>query len=285
MQQCKIIDAKSPWATLDWSKFIEPREDIIIYNDTFGAAHDSRPQRKVFFNLEPESIIPTEAYLLQNYKLFKYILTFNQNVFDNCPNAIKYTHGTTWITEKDYLSTDANVDTKQYKISIMTGTKCMTKGHEFRLNLYKTQAAFKNFPIVFWRSSAGQLLPELVKENNPILPREMSSKIEMLRDYQFHICIENSRQQNYFSEKLMDCLLTKTIPIYYGCPNITDYFDTTGWIILQDESPSTLFKALLSLNGTYYSKYKDTINKNYEEAKKYTDIYKNVNSILSTILW
>ena len=79
MQKGKIIDARSPWATLDWSKFMEPQEDTIIYNDTFGAVNDNRPQRKVFVNLEPEAIIHTEAYLIQNYKLFSLILSFFLN--------------------------------------------------------------------------------------------------------------------------------------------------------------------------------------------------------------
>jgi hypothetical protein len=60
-----------------------------------------------------------------------------------------------------------------------------------------------------------------------------SSKIEIFETYMFSIVIENSRQIHYFTEKIIDCLLTKTIPIYYGCPNISDYFDTSGWIILE----------------------------------------------------
>ena len=55
----------------------------------------------------------------------------------------------------------------------------------------------------------------------------------MFLDYQYSIAIENSRQTHYFTEKLLDCLLTKTIPIYYGCPNIAEYFDTRGWILLE----------------------------------------------------
>ena len=285
MQNGKIIDARSPWATLDWSKFMEPQEDTIIYNDTFQAVSDNRPQRKVFVNLEPEAIIHTEAYLLQNYKLFSLILSYNQHVIDNCPNAIKYVHGTTWIAEKDYSEEFLDISKKQYKISVMTGAKCMTEGHAFRIDLYKKQQAFSKFPIVFWRSSAGQPLPELNPGKNPLLGRDMTSKIEMLRDYQFHICIENSRQHNYFSEKLMDCLITKTIPIYYGCPNIAEFFDTRGWIILEDTSASTLFKALLSLNEQYYSKYMDTIDANYAECKKYVDIYKNINEVLKISKW
>ena len=49
---------------------------------------------------------------------------------------------------------------------------------------------------------------------------------------QFSIAIESTSVENYFSEKLIDCLITKTIPIYWGCPNIEEFFDTRGMIIV-----------------------------------------------------
>jgi hypothetical protein len=51
---------------------------------------------------------------------------------------------------------------------------------------------------------------------------------------QFYIAIENSSQRNYMSEKLLDCFMTLTVPIYIGCPNVTDYFDARGMIIAKD---------------------------------------------------
>lgn len=44
--------------------------------------------------------------------------------------------------------------------------------------------------------------------------------------------VENVRQRNYFSEKLIDALLTRTVPVYWGCPNIGDYFDSAGFVLI-----------------------------------------------------
>ena len=41
----------------------------------------------------------------------------------------------------------------------------------------------------------------------------------------FSIAIENSRNGCYFTEKILDCFTTRTVPIYWGCPDIGDYFD------------------------------------------------------------
>jgi hypothetical protein len=78
----------------------------------------------------------------------------------------------------------------------------------------------------------------------------------------------------------MDCLLTKTIPIYWGCDNIGDYFDTTGWIILETESVEELQDKLKIVTADYYDKYKDTIEKNYNIALKYIDLYENINNAI-----
>ena len=46
---------------------------------------------------------------------------------------------------------------------------------------------------------------------------ELKEKEDGLCDYMFSVAIENSNQ--YFSEKLLDCFLTGTIPIYYATPS------------------------------------------------------------------
>ena len=48
---------------------------------------------------------------------------------------------------------------------------------------------------------------------------------------QFNIAVENTAQEHYFTEKLLGCFISLTVPIYIGCPNIGDYFDTRGMFI------------------------------------------------------
>jgi hypothetical protein len=93
--------------------------------------------------------------------------------------------------------------------------------------------------------------------------------------------IENVAQDAWITEKLIDCLITKTIPIYYGCSSISSYFDTTGWIMFT--SIDDLKQKLSLLDSSYYSNYIEVINKNYETAKLYTDFHTNVNRAIRTI--
>jgi hypothetical protein len=97
---------------------------------------------------------------------------------------------------------------------------------------------------------------------------------------QFHIAFENCREKNYFTEKLMDCFITKTIPIYYGCPNIEEFFDIEGMIVVG--SAEECISACNNLDHSYYMSRIKHVNNNFQKCKQYvkdftTRIYEAIN--------
>ena len=52
----------------------------------------------------------------------------------------------------------------------------------------------------------------------------------------FHIVIEGFKNDHYYSEKLIDCLITKTVPIYWGHTEIGKYFNEMGMIQVDSAS-------------------------------------------------
>ena len=102
-----------------------------------------------------------------------------------------------------------------------------------------------------------------------------------LNDYHFSVCFENDIYDTYFTEKILDCFATKTIPIYWGCPNIAEFFDTTGWMILETESIEELQEKVRALTSDYYHKYTDIIEKNCAKAKTYINFTDNLNHAVS----
>ncbi|MCC9601229.1 glycosyltransferase family 10 [Stieleria sp. JC731] len=60
--------------------------------------------------------------------------------------------------------------------------------------------------------------------------REIRCKAGALAPYRFSIAMENAQSDLYFSEKLIDCLLCETVPIYYGCAGISNIFDPRGML-------------------------------------------------------
>jgi hypothetical protein len=69
-------------------------------------------------------------------------------------------------------------------------------------------------------------------ENNKNCHGEAWNKLVALKNFKFSICFENTIQKNYISEKFWDCVLTDTVPIYFGCNNISEYIDENCFINL-----------------------------------------------------
>jgi hypothetical protein len=68
---------------------------------------------------------------------------------------------------------------------------------------------------------------------------------DALVDYKFNISIENEYQKNWISEKFYDCILTDTIPIYFGCKNVKEIYPEDGYILIEDINDLEEIKKLL----------------------------------------
>lgn len=93
-------------------------------------------------------------------------------------------------------------------ISVVSSNKAFTPEHRQRLHFVeKLKSHFGENLDYFGRNING-----------------FSDKLDVLSEYKYHISLENCHLKNYWTEKLSDPILTLTYPIYYGCPNINDYF-------------------------------------------------------------
>ncbi|MFK5281820.1 hypothetical protein ACI3PL_19910, partial [Lacticaseibacillus paracasei] len=65
-------------------------------------------------------------------------------------------------------------------------------------------------------------------------------------------------------EKLIDCLTTGTVPIYWGCPSIEKFFNLNG--IIPFDAIDELDKILDSLNEESYhtSGYRENFQKSFQ---------------------
>ena len=98
---------------------------------------------------------------------------------------------------------------------------------------------------------------------------EYDGKSLLLKDYAFSIAIENWDQDNYFSEKIMDCFMVGTVPIYKGCRKIKEYFNKDGMIMVNNVQD--VINVLQTLSFDRYEKMKSAIEENFEIAKKHID--------------
>ena len=60
----------------------------------------------------------------------------------------------------------------------------------------------------------------------------VKNKIEFLSSYKFSIAMENSRGDDYITEKIYDSFKAGTIPIYYGNFNIDEFINPKTYILI-----------------------------------------------------
>ena len=58
----------------------------------------------------------------------------------------------------------------------------------------------------------------------------VAEKLETLARYRFCLCFENSQFDGYVSEKIFDCFLAGTVPVYLGAPDIERYVPREAFI-------------------------------------------------------
>jgi hypothetical protein len=140
---------------------------------------------------------------------------------------------------------------KSKLVSMIASPKQMTIGHQIRHAIAEK-----------WQNNVdlyGGVLgsPKIGYESKP-----WGDKSFALNPYMFSIVIENDRYRTYFTEKITDCFATGTIPIYWGTPDIGDYFNPDGIITLNSS-----FDIKHLTPELYYSKI-DAVHDNFERVMR-----------------
>lgn len=226
---------------------LQTYEGISIFTDEYlvpQIASQVTSTKKIGWLIEPRQIQPQRyANFSQYMDSFDYVLTHDQELLDMYPEKTKFTIvGGAWIQPKNY-----GVAAKSKEVSMIYSSKQELPGHKLR---HEVARRVKGVDL-YGRGT----------------PRPLEYKEDSLLDYRFSIVIENSKVRNYFSEKLIDSILVGTIPVYWGCSNIADYFDIRGMYIV--DSLDDIEKIVGSLNEKEYINKLPYAKLNLETAKQY----------------
>lgn len=74
----------------------------------------------------------------------------------------------------------------------------------------------------------------------------IQDKWDGLAPYRYSLAIENSSGPEYWTEKLADCFLSWTVPIYYGCANLEDYFPAESFIRIDITEPEKAYDIIVA---------------------------------------
>ena len=126
-----------------------------------------------------------------------------------------------------------NKDDKNHMVSSITSGKTDISGHKKRINFLATLVEYtKNIDI--FGSYGIEKFGNISSCFKGKLEYNSYCKFEGLYPYHYSIAFENSSCYNCVSEKAFDALLSWTMPIYWGCPNVSDYLPEGSYHHIKD---------------------------------------------------
>ena len=224
----------------------------------------------------------TNVSVIKNKDLYDLILCADDGLVLHCRQAEMFPYGSTWlnrgkIEHPDGLgefSCDIEIFKKRERtlndVSFLASWYDANRpGYRLRRELWARQNEIE-IPTMFHTS-----LKAFLGATNPLPNGEKESLFYST----FHVCIENQNVKHYFTEKLIDSFLTYTMPIYWGCPNIGNYFNLDGMIIV--DSIDALIPRLNNLTLDYYNDRMDAIIENRKIAETYANYSERIESVIN----
>jgi len=230
---------------VEWDRNVTISEDLVFYTDNHIRNPHLGHKKRIAWLLEPRCKQPHNYdWISKNNHLYHYVLTHDTRLVERGENFIYYALGGCWI-EHENRRTD-HIKTKL--VSMIASGKKNVSDH------------FKRHEIIAQHSDVIDVMGRGYKVIEPISLG--------LKDYMFHIAMENQTEDYYFSEKIINPIMTGTIPIYYGPNHIKDIFDTRGLILFNniDQIPDILN----SLDENLYQKMLPYALENFKRAHQYT---------------
>lgn len=192
---------------------------IVINHSTKDIKVKCRKGGRILIIQEPP--YERNEYLVPHFPYFDIIISAFDKKYS--PNIVNTQAGLPWLIDRSYdqlITLPAMDEQKKNSISWVTSNSNVNPGHEPRLKfLEKIKQSDLNVDL-FGRGI-----------------KQIENKFDAVYPYKYTLAIENYRDTNYWTEKISDAFLSWTMPIYYGCKNIEDFFPENSYIKINIHNP------------------------------------------------
>jgi len=230
---------------INWVRGDYKHNDTVFYTDNSMKISLQQTVKRKFGWLLESPAVTTNSYdwIKTNYNNFENVFTHNKQLLELNEKFKFAPTGGCWI-----FPNEQKIHPKTKNISIIASSKNYLPGHKLR------HEVIKKYPFIDVYGRGYKVI---------------DNKLEGLKDYRFSVAIENTKEDYYFTEKLIDCFMTGTIPIYWGCPSIGDFFNIKGMITFDDVGDDGRILYLKEFAEDVYNDMLPYIKENFEKAKEY----------------
>lgn len=228
------------WKKLDQGQATRFYTDVCLSEATLGK------HMKVAWLIEPPGSYRSHYLNMRRIRReFDQVLTWHDGEMLH-RTSLFYPLGGSWIAEQDWA-----VYEKTAMLSIIGSNKRQSEGHLLRHDIISKH-----------RNDGVGKFDVFGYGYNPI-PRKLTA----LAPYRYSIVVEPWRGNCYFTEKLIDCLACGTVPIYWGCPCIGNFFDERG--LLQFKTLDELEQIMTLISTSDYESRLPYIEANLIKAREF----------------
>jgi hypothetical protein len=202
--------------------------------------------------------------VIEKHSDFDLILTRRKEILEQTPNSKLFMFGSCWITSPELVWNN-----KKNSISYTTTSKRSygwDNSYDLRLTIAENFSRLRqraNLPMTFYNSSRCPVLSP--PEGSLVLGESKSPIFESM----FSIVCENEQSDYFFTEKLIDCLITKTVPIYHGSLDVPEIFNPDGMFFFNNMEE--LVSILDTITEKDYNSRLSVVEENYNTALVYAE--------------
>jgi hypothetical protein len=203
------------------------------------------------------------AYPREYLDQFGMIITTRDDIIH--PGVVRTMYLSPWRVRKTYDEIVNSTPRKTAMLSAVISNNVSTSGHLKRYAFVnKLKGHFKDDMAWFGKGEF-----------------EIQDKWEALEGFKYSLALENCSVPFYFTEKIMDCFCATTMPVYWGCPDIYNYFPESSMILVDiDDYKGAISKIEQAIEeGAYEKNYEALL----ESKKRVLNKYQFIPALVSVL--
>lgn len=236
--------------------------DVHFYTHASMLETMGNPKKRYGLFIESEVITPFDYQIFDKNKGlekdFDLIFTHTGRFLDKFDNArpLPYLARIWYSLKNENGELDPNwYEYKTKNLSIVSSRKIMCDFHKLRID-WARQIRANGWGDAFGTFDGGKLI----------------NIGESLKNYRFSIAIENEIEPYWFTEKLLNCLASMTIPVYIGATNLSEYFNMDGIIQVHPKDYKNLEKIVKMCTKEEYDSRLEAVKDNFYRALQFENI-------------
>ncbi len=211
------------------------------------------------------------------YKAFHGIIAWDKKLLSHIDNGIEFQ--CSWRINNDPIW--EFLGDKKFETTFLSGTKNLLEGHALRHKVFNIKDQITTphrwYKVLEDFDNSSNTRPGYNEYSKDLSHIPLEAKYEphiygkkhLYKNTMFNVAIENVNKPNWLVEKIYSCFSSKTIPLYWGCPNLEEFgYDERGVIRFNNEKD--LLNILNNLTEEDYYNRLPYIEYNYKINQKDT---------------